>query len=190
MTTEVDMENHKLKSVNEDGYAIVLALMMLAILMVVGVLTSTSTVSDMSTVRNTIIASQNMAAAESAAMTAVQILENNKDAKLMDPLSPSTCWPWIQDISQKTDNYADMSKWGTTDQKTSPKSIASYLDKISSRFTKEGATLRYRVIGWKSTAGASLGSYNDTLKEAYVRGVYYSPSSGIYSVEMGYKKRF
>lgn len=181
--------NDDMQPNNESGYAIILALLMLAILMVAGILASNTSITDMSSVRNTIISSQNASAAESAAMTAVQVLENSKDATQLDPAT--TTWLWMQDLTKTTDNYSDSTKWGYYDLTlATPKNISAYLNKISPRFGSEGATLRYRVIGWKATSGASLGGYADTLKESYIRGVYYSPSNGIYSVEMGYKKRF
>lgn len=184
-------ENLKEKIMGEEGYAIVLAILMFAILMIAGVLSSNMTITDLGAVRNVIISSQNASAADSAAMMAVQFLENQKDSTELDPAT--SAWAWLNSegeipagADENSSSYNGF--WG--DKDLSGNALSASLNKISPRFSKEGGKLRYRVIGWNATRGASLGGYSNTLKECVVRGVYYSPTSGIYSVEMGYKKRF
>lgn len=180
-----------IKQSTEDGYAIVLAIMMLAILMIAGVLSSNTSITDLGAARNVIINTQNAAAADSAAMTAVQLLENQKMVKDLDP--KTSVWQWLNYDGEipagEDENKSSFdSKWGDKDIKGAD--LTASLNKISPRFSSENGKLRYRAIGWSATRGASLGGYASTLKECYVRGVYFSPDSGIYSVEMGYKKRF
>lgn len=183
--------NEKKSIKNEEGYAIVLAILMLAILMVAGVLSSNSTITDLGAARSVIISSQNLAAADSAAMTAIQLIENQTNIDELDP--DTSAWGWLNyegEIPTADDENASgyNAKWGDKDKNGAD--LSASLNKVSSRFSSEGGKLKYRTVGWSSTRGASLGGYAATLKECYVRGVYYTPSKGIFSVEMGYKKRF
>lgn len=178
---------HKRIYEDENGYAIILAIMLLAILMVAGVMTSNTTLTDLDISRNTVIQAQNEAVAESAAMTCVQIIENTNDKDKLDPeLNTNSDWAWLNfdgELDENDENLAENNgHW-----KEMP--FTSFT-KLQSRFDKENAKIRYRAVGWEAARGASLGLYSDTLKEGIVKGSYYTPSNGIVTVEMGYKKRF
>lgn len=174
---------------DEDGYVLILTIIMLGILMISGVLLSNTTVIDSSIVKNSAVFSQNLAAAESAAMTAVQTLETKSDKKSLDPgtstLESLDDAKWINtfdEIPKNKDENCDefKAKWKTIS-----------LDKLASRLSYEKALIKYRFMGWKPAQGTSLGAHNQTiLNEGIVRGVYCSSKFGSTSVEMGYRKRF
>lgn len=175
------MENRVID--DEKGYAIVLAIMILAALMIAGVMTSNTTITDLDISKNTVIKSQNEAVADSAAMACVQILENTTDKDSLDPHANVT-WKWLNYDGEVDDSAEDTAtdKWATIEYTKFPK--------LSSRLSNEGATIRYRAICWSPAQGASLGMYSDTLREGIVKGSYYTASKGTVTVEMGYKKRF
>lgn len=167
----------------DDGYALILAIMLLTILVISGTLVSNMSVTDLQAVRNLRSHSQNKAAAESAAMNAVQLIENEDNPD--DLYASSSSWGWLNDKDITDDKYNEdpiTNKWGILDSKT--------LNVVEGRLSSENGQLRYRAIGWSVSRGTSLGAYEASLKEGKIRGVYYTPSTGIYSVEMGFKKRF
>lgn len=173
---------------NEEGYAIVLAIMMLGIMMLAGILTSNTAITDLSSVRNSILSAQNAAAADSVAMLAAQKLENENDKEQL--YTSSTTWTWLDSFGTIPANADENSAtyngyWAEIDSSTLNK-----LDKLKGRLLSENAKLRYRVIGWTAAQGTSMGAYAPTLKESRIRAQYISQTGGIYSVEMGFKKRF
>ncbi|WP_027358296.1 hypothetical protein [Desulforegula conservatrix] len=166
---------------NERGYALAMAILMLAILMISGVLVSNTTVTDLQTVRNTAMQAQHVAAAESAAMAAVQTIENESDPVELDVNSTTKDWLTNYDISD-ADYDEDGYKWGLLPKTALPKTTGRLK-------STDADVLKYRMVGWDAARGTSLGAYEATLKEGKIRGVYVS-SEGIYSVELGFKKRF
>lgn len=178
---------------DDGGYAVVLAIMLLATLMMGGVLLSNSSVTDLGVVKNTVVHSQNLAGAESAAMTAVQILEEETDKDTINPppgvvssLETSGSAEWLntyENINTPTEDENCTTKdqyWKTIT-----------LNNLTSRMSSENAKLKFRAVRWRPSPGSSLGAYNETsLYECAIRGVYYSTKYGATSVEMGFKKRF
>lgn len=164
---------------NEGGYALVLAIILLGILMVAGVLVSNTSVTELGTVRNTIVYAQDVAAAESAAMSVVQILEN-EPTDSNNLRVETTSWNWLIPAGADENSSTYSSAWGTI----------TAMSSLTSRVQKEGAVLRYRVLGWRPAPGGSLGTYAEMIQESVVKGVYYTPKDGFYTVEMGYRKRF
>lgn len=179
---------------DEKGYALVLAIMLLGILMVSGVFISNSTVQDYDIVKNTVVYSQNFAAAESAAMTAVQALENQTNRTALDPTSStleSGSEPDWLNVAGEVPDYPNASNQDENSSSFAGKWKEVTLPIISNRMAKENAKLKYRFIGWQPARGASLGAYNENiLQEGRIRGVYYSSVYGATSIELGYKKRF
>lgn len=173
---------------SEDGYALIISLFLLAILMVAGVLISNTSVTDLGTVRGAVVYTQNAAAAESAAMTAVQLLENSNDSVALDPLESGTGdLNWIIPAGMTEPAYTVEYGSGTYGWAVIP---ANTISSLSSRALKDGAKIEYIVRGWNTTMGASLGTYTEMLRESVVKGVYYSPTDGVFTVEVGFKKRF
>lgn len=167
----------------EEGYALVISLILLAILMIAGVLVSNTSVTDMGTVRNTVIYTQNAAAAESAAMSAVQMMENETDSGKLDPnVAVSDDYAWI--INPDADEYSSSYSTKWVEFSSSDKSA------LSSRYSSSDIKIKYIVKGWRTTKGASLGTYTEMLRECVVKGVYESPKDGLLTVEVGFKKRF
>lgn len=162
---------------SEAGYALVMAIMILAILMVAGLMSSNTSITDIGIARNTIIHSQNTSAAESAAMTAVQALENQTDEEQLKP-------------SYKPDD------WINADPNDSNASSSDKIEKwayaaINMTTKRRGSdNPRYRVVGWRIAQGTSLGLHGPTLREGRVIGEYVSDIYGLYRIELGYKKRF
>lgn len=174
---------------DDDGYALIITIVLVGILMLAGVLLSNTVITDLGIVKNEIIYTQNLAAAESAAMTAVQTLETKTNKEALDPatgtLEKDDSDKWINTFTEipkdKDENCSDYAtKW---------KSLT--LDKLASRLSFEKAKIKYRVMCWKPAQGTSLGAHNQSiLQEGRVRGVYSSAKYGATSVEMGYRKRF
>ena len=181
---------------DDGGYAIVLAIMLLATLMMGGVLLSNSSVTDLGVVKNTVVHSQNLAVAESAAMTAVQIIEANNEREKLFPTGSgfyendleTASEQWIN-INNDIPDSADENS-STYDKYWKAMSLSN-LGSVSGRASIENAKVRYRLIGWKPAKGSSTGAQNQrNLHEATIRGVYYSAKYGAASVEMGFKKYF
>lgn len=170
-------EYHQKKNESESGYVLVMAIMILAILMIAGIMSSNTSITDIGIARNTIIHSQNAYAAESAAMTGVQALENQGDEEKLQPGYDSDDWINADPNDSKASSSDKLEKWAYQS-----------LDVTANR--RGAINPRYRAIGWSHAAGASLGQYAPTLKECRVLGEYISDSYGIYRVELGYKKRF
>lgn len=164
---------------NESGYALVFAIVLLAVLMIAGVMSSTNSVNDLSITRNTAMHVQNSSLAESAAMTAVQLIENiDKSADL----SPSAQDDDFIVADPNDSNYS-------AQYKTEKWVEATAVKTFNHRAAGSGSPT-YMVIGWTQAQGASLGQYASTLKEGRVIGRYISDQYGVYRVELGFKKRF
>lgn len=162
---------------SESGYAIVLAILLLAVLMVAGLMSSDSSIIDLGIVRNQVIYAQNSSAAESAAMVAVQLVENEANPDNLDPAKSTSDY-----INADPDN----SNYSAADK--TPYWISLPMDITTGRGAGEAP--RYRVIGWSQAKGASIGQHSDNLRECRVIGEYNSTQFGVYRVELGYKKRF
>lgn len=158
---------------NEDGYVFVMTIMILAVLMLAGVLTSNSSITELSSVRNSIIHSQNTAAAESAAMVAVQLLENEFDSDnlVVDSSNSSNGTnSWIVGKNVATG-------WANT-------------PKVSLVSRGETNKLQYRVVGWTVPTGSSIDMTKPSLKSCAVVGRYNSDKYGTVSIELGFLKKF
>ncbi len=183
---------------DDGGYAVVLAIMLLATLMMGGVLLSNSSVTDLGVVKNTVVHSQNLAVAESAAMTAVQIIEANNEREKLFPTGSGFGANDLETASEQWINVnKDIPDTSSTDENSS--SYDKYwkimplttLGSIASRASSENAKVKYRLIGWGPAPNSSRGAHNSTLLQcANIRGVYYSSKYGATSVEMGFKKWF
>lgn len=161
----------------QSGSAVVMVVMFLTILMLAGLMSSSTATTDISIARNTVISTQNSVAAESAAMAGIQVFENEVDADKLQPAYNSG--DWINaDPNNPDATVADKAeKW-------------AYQVVDMTRYRRDGLSPRYRAIGWSTTPGSSIGQYAPSLKECRVIGEYNSDLYGIYRVELGYKKRF
>ena len=85
---------------NEEGSAIVIALIILVLLTMIGISATDNTVIELQIVRNEAIYRQNFYKAEGAVIEAAQILEVSSVA---DSLPPSTSYIWLKDSSTLDD---------------------------------------------------------------------------------------
>lgn len=162
---------------SESGYALVMAIMILAILMITGLMSSSTSITDIEIAKNTVIQSQNASAAESAAMTGVQGLENENDADKLQSFYNPDDWINADPNDPEASSTDKQAKW-----------VYVNIDMTTKR--KDASRPRYRAIGWIAPRDTSVGMYAPSLKESRVVGEYDSSRYGIYRVEMGFKKRF
>ena len=127
---------------NEDGSTIVMALIMLAILTIIGISASTTSVTELQIVRNERIYQNNFYLAESSVMEAAQRLDNFDgitDYDILMARASPTKLGWINNASASPD-FEISSNWNTSN------SIPS-LANTSCSFT---------VVFIKSQAGSSM----------------------------------
>ena len=102
---------------NEEGSAIVIALIVLVLLTMIGIVSTDNTVFELQIVRNEAIYKQNFYKAEGSAVEAAQWMNDNDLRTANWPTSPA----WIDDKSTAPD-MTDVSQWNWTAAGNSKKS--------------------------------------------------------------------
>lgn len=179
---------------DDGGYALYMTIVLIGVLMIGGVLLSNTTITDLAIVRNNIVYSQNLAAAESAAMTAIQTFEpfTEVDRNTINPLPGAISSLETSGVSEWINTYENITNPADENSTANEKYWKTMtLDKLASRASAENAKIKYRAVKWQPAKGSPLGAHNESIVyECAVRGAYYSPKYGATNVEMGYKKRF
>ena len=182
---------------NEEGSAIVMAMIVLAMLTIIGIVSSSNTVFELQIVRNEAIYRRNFYRAESAIVEAAQRLETSSAADLL-PISTSYNWlnnalgaPDMEDMDSWKDdadppNWIDPPNW-TPDGL--PKSFAS--NNMDAPADLRNNT-RYSVICNGIAAGSSLSMTGGSNLYSYsVYGLFDSTADqGRSLIKMGYYKSF
>ncbi len=148
---------------NQDGAAIVLVLMVLAIMTVIGLVSSDTVVTENFIVRNMGINKQNENLVESALMEGLQefmqIDDSNSDN--FDPVNST----WINDVDDNptTNPLADNNRWYETAFQgrclnTGNSNEANSLNLLATRGEAANGNLRYAVIGYTPVDLGSSGS--------------------------------
>ena len=97
------MQRMVLNLKNEEGTAIVIVLIILVALTLIGVIATSTTVVELQIVRNDALYRQNFYRAESAAIEAVQWLENN--------LTSTTTPAWMKDDTAANSDMTNIFNW-------------------------------------------------------------------------------
>ena len=182
---------------NEEGSAIVMALIVLAMLTIIGIVSSSNTVLELQIVRNEAIYRRNFYRAESAIVEAAQRLETSSAADLLpittsyDWLNPALGAPDMADMdSWKVDVdppiWVDPPNW-TPD--TLPKSFASNNMDVPADLRNN---TRYAAICNGIAAGSSLSmTAGSNLYSYSIYGLFDSTADqGRSLIQMGYDKIF
>ncbi len=182
---------------NEEGSAIVMALIVLVMLTIIGVVSTSNTVFELQIVRNEAIYRRNFYRAESAIVEAAQRLETSSAADLL-PISTSYDWlnnalgaPDLADISSWKDNadppnWIDPPNWPVDGF---PKSFAS--NNMDAPADLRNNT-RYAAICNGIAAGSSLSMTGGSNLYSYsIYGLFDSTANqGRSLIKMGYYKSF
>ena len=187
---------------NEEGSAIVIALIVLVMLTIIGTVSTSNTVFELQIVRNEAIYRRNFYSAESAIVEAAQRLETSGPANLL-PISTTFNWlnnaldaPNLANMDSWKDN-ADPPNWIDPPGWTNPpwpvtgasKSFAS--NNMDAPADPRNNT-RYSVICNGIAGGSSLSMTNGTNLYSYsIYGLFDSTANqGRSLIKMGYYKVF
>lgn len=182
---------------NEEGSAIIIALIILVLLTMIGITATDNTVIELQIVRNEAIYRQNFYRAEAAVIEAAEILEDQTNTTMLMPLT-TTYW-WLRDktsvnadmtdINNWKDN-ADPPNWLDNDGLLGPDSESS--NNMDPRDPTNRNNTRYAAISNGITAGSSLSMTGGSNLYSYsIFGLFDSTSGqGRSMIRMGYNKRF
>jgi len=181
---------------NEEGSAIVIALIILVLLTMIGITATDNTVIELQIVRNEAIYRQNFYKAEAAVIEAAERMEDQTNTAMLMP--STTTWGWLRnktsvnadmtDITNWKDN-ADHPNWLDNDGLLGPDSESSNnMDVVADlRNNTRYATISNGIAGGASlsmTGGSNLYSYS-------IYGLFDSTSGqGRSLILMGYNRRF
>jgi hypothetical protein len=171
---------------SQEGSIIVIALMVLAIMTVIGLMSADTTITENFIVRNAGIHKQNVSLVEAAVMEGLQDVIQI-DASDPDNLSPGTN---PNDWINSDDTAWTTGDWYAEDSATQLNANNSVIpDLVSNNNTnsmsmlnirgEEGAgNLRVAVVGWEGAPGASLKATGPTRKAGRVLAEYVSADAG------------
>jgi len=174
---------------NEEGSAIVMALIVLAMLTIIGIVSTSDTVFDLQIVRNEAIYRRNFYRAESAIVEAGQRLEKS-DAG--DSLPISTSYTWLSNASTAPD-LADMASWKDTADPPNWENRSEASNNMDDPAdTSARNNTRYAVTCDGIAAGNSLSMTGGGNLYAYsIYGLFDSTANqGRSLIRMGYYKSF
>ena len=179
---------------NEEGSAIVIALIILVLLTMIGITATDNTVFELEIVRNEAIYRQNFYKAESAIIEAAEILEDETNTTRLFPLT--TTWGWLRDKASINSDMTDITNW--KDNADPP----NWLDNDGLLGTDSASSnnmddtgdprnnTRYAVIANGVIGSLSLTGGNN-LYSFSVYGLFDSTSgNGRSLILMGYNRRF
>ena len=172
---------------NESGSIIVMALMVLAIMTVIGLMAADTVVTENMILRNTGIRKQNKNLVESAVMEGLQ------DVIQIDAGNPANFDPgsnlWINNDDQ-WESAGTLTNWynpmtaGILDNTNSvvPDMVlndnADSISILQTRGEDDTGSLRIAVVGWESAPGASLKATGPTRKSGRILAEYISTDAG------------
>jgi hypothetical protein len=163
------MNADRIRYGGQDGSIMVVVLLLLALLTIIGISASDTTVTELQIVRNDTQYKKNFYTAEAAAIEAAQMLTNFRDLDQLQDGVPA----WMNPSSTYGD-FEDTDNWGNGNSAASP------VDP-SARFT---------VVDRKIARGASLAMTARRDHEVAVIGLYDSAGSGQVMIEIGVRKKF
>lgn len=168
---------------NEEGFVLVLSLMILVVLTLLGISANRTSVTEVQIAGNDNIMKMDFYKAEAAAHEAAQRLENEHNADKLKAARTPFVWLSLSDVDSQTKEETLLGGGDTWEYK----SAGSELSGIDPRATVEMAALDYGVV--KGGSGASL-----KLSETRV---YFFKLIGRVTrdnrekmIEIGYKKRY
>ena len=166
------MEKTTLILKNEQGSAIVVAILVLVLLTIIGAAATKNSITELAIVRNDLLYKDQLLNAEGAAMEAAQLINNTADASLQDV--SLTAWLSVTDIVLTALDLND-GEWGMSaldDNQTAGASITGYriVDKTGPVMLIDPITHTYSIYGLHNrTSGTNQGQV---------------------LVELGYRKKF
>ncbi len=167
---------------DEQGSVMVMAILILALLTIIGICSTNTSVMESQIVRNTAIRKQNFYRAEAAVIQAAQSLQNLKNTTILNSNSRSylngSGYPWL--INDNSVNMTDRSNWDHDDADNDDNAETAAID----------PNVYYAVVRVNVAKKASLGMENpDQLYEYAVYGLC-SDTGGEALIEAGFKKRY
>ncbi|MCF8113572.1 MAG: pilus assembly PilX N-terminal domain-containing protein [Desulfotignum sp.] len=164
---------------NENGSALVLVMIIMAVLTIIGVSVINTATVENSIVHNERIYQENFYLAESAALEAVQQLDLAPDDKLNDKTFSSFVW-----LKKKDDNLdmSDIANWNITTN------AAKLSFNVDFPLLPQGDFM-YAVVQTGIVPGASLDMTATSHSYGYVVRGYSESNNGRAMIEIGYQKR-
>ncbi len=164
----------KTQLANENGSVMVIALLIMAILTIIGISAINQSNIDLMIARNEREYKQNFFRSEAAANEALQRIDN---ADADDLLSESTTFDWLNDSAVwPGDAIEDPSNWNAGN------SDPALVDQNNARFA---------VLASGLAGGASLDVTSPSqLYEFEIHGQYFLANAGWSQIAIGYRKRF
>lgn len=171
---------------DERGFAVVLALVILALLTISGITAIKMSVTESCIVRNTAVHKQNLQLAEMAANEGIREILNRQDPFELKP-GGSAAEEWM--FGKGNDPEIGVVDYDPGDKVTEAESVSdsSVLDQ---RGEQKADTLWYYFVGWDASEGSSLKTTESMWRTGKVVGVYNSEEYGSAAVELGVTKRF
>jgi Tfp pilus assembly protein PilX len=165
---------------NEEGSALIVALLMLVLLTIIGVSSTNTATVELQIVNNDLSYKRNFYLAEAAAMECAQTLENETNRNLLMPNGQ----PWLKDTT--VDMAQLVPNWKTDFSNWTINSLAS-LNMASDANTQ----IRFAAVARGVAPGSSLDMTSQTQLYAFsTYGLYDSVRAGQSFIEIGYRKRF
>jgi len=174
---------------NQNGSAMVIALMVLLLLTLAGIAATNLSVTESFIVRNSGIHKQNLQLAEMAALEGLrEILTRNGAQELIAGAALAPVWIRDRNLwnNDPTLNLAGDDSFPLTDNN----SVAAEFDTLVVRGEAGDEPLRYYFVGWRDMPGASLKMTGAMWRQGRVISVYDSDRFGLASVEVGVVKLF
>jgi hypothetical protein len=199
---------------DQKGSVIVLVIMILAIMTVIGIVSSDTIVTENTIIRNVGIHKQNTSLVDSALMLGLQrfMQLDTSDGSQFDP----ALVPWINDVNNDPPSVGDPEEFINTiwyetiftrrclvDANNSVDVAAidpgNLLPLLTTRGEAANGTLRYAVVGWSPVPGmpVNTGSGNPTWKQGRLIAEYVSADAagdgngfGLIREEMGLKQQW
>lgn len=186
---------------NREGSIIVIALMLLAIMTIIGISATDTAVTESFIIRNMAIRKQNISLVETAAVEALQDLIQTTDTdNLRENLPSPPRFSWINPddswaaAGNDTDWYDEMYAGRVLDADANwmvPNSVLNdNLSLINTRGEKGNNPLRVALVGWDAAPGSSLKYTGATRKKGRILAEYVSPDNGLVRLEVGIERKF
>lgn len=201
--------NNRFSAVNsQNGSIIVVVVMLLAIMSIIGIASTNSTVTESFIVRNVGLRKQNLHLADAVVVEALQQVVDaglNGDNMLrIDEISPlsATALDWVndKDVWETDGNLAAWHNPNTTgrilDTSNSavPESILNgNIEVVNDRgewSDADNSPIRYAMVGWESVPGSSLKVTAATRRSAHILTEYVSDKFGLIRLDVGVERNF
>ena len=175
---------------NEEGSAIVIALIILVLLTMIGITATDNTVIELQIVRNEAIYRQNFYRAEAAVIEAAEILEDTTNTADLFPAT--TTYSWLQSNAFANADMTNINNWKDgADPPNWPFANTASSNNMDNVADLQNNT-RYAAISNGIAGGSSLSMTGGSNLYSYsVYGLFDSTSGeGRSLIMMGYNKRF